>query len=229
MKHKMILLALAAVSAVMFAVPAVASAGEWEIDSGKLPLSFTASGGEATLTQEGVATKVICTANTGSGKYASKTTGEQLTLTFPGCKENVVNTSCTTADQTAGTIKTTDLTFHNIMIASTAQKAGGTPGILVTPNAGHFASFTCDFGFMSVEVTGNGIIGDISAPKCSESTKTATLTFESSATGVQKYTQVTTEGIKFDLDAKENGTSRTASEDASGTLSFPETVSMTCA
>ncbi len=233
MKHKAILLALTVVSAAMFALPAIASAGEWELDA-KLPQAFTAvnkAGTVTTLTQQGSATKVTCTGSTGSGKYTTKTTGEELTLTFTGCKESAIGTACTTSGQASGTIKTTDLTFHNVMLEAT-KAAGfekGTPGILITPNGTHFASFTCGFGLVSVEVTGNGIMGDISAPACGAAAqKTATLNFDSSATGVQKWMQITTAGTKFDLDSKENGTVRTASQDGEGTITFSENVQMTC-
>jgi hypothetical protein len=240
MKHKMILLALAAVSAVMFAVPAVAAAGEWEIDpaSGKFPQSFTAANiGNTTLTQDPLNAEdkpatVTCTGSSGSGKYTTKTTGE-IELTFTGCKESQFGSSCTSAGQATGTITTTNMTFHNIMIDSTAQRPAtektkaGTAGILITSNAGHFATFNCAL-FFKIEVTGSGVIGDISAPECGGTSKTSTLKFESTAEGTQKYMQITTEGTKFDLTSTQGGTARTASQDGEGTVTYNENMTMTC-
>jgi len=233
MKHRIILLALAAVSAVMFALPAVASAGEWELDA-KLPQSFTtASIGKTILTQKALSAEdkpatVTCLGATGTGKYTTKTTAEEVTLTFTGCTESTFGSSCTSAGQASGTIKTTDLVSHNIMIDSTAQVAGGTPGILLTPKEGHFATFNCAF-FFKIEVGGSGIIGDISAPKCgAAASKTATLKFESPTEGTQKYMQITTEGTKFDLTSTQGGTARTASQDGEGTVTYGEAVTMTC-
>jgi hypothetical protein len=233
MRNKTILLALAAVSAALFALPAVASAGEWEIDtaSGKFPTFTAASIGNTTLTQDGSNSKVTCTKSVGTGKYTTKTTGVELTLTFTGCTLGTGN-DCTTAGQAAGTIKTTDLTFHNIMIEKTGAVgvANGRPGILITPNGVHFASFVCHFFGLEdpVTVNGTGLIGDISAPACGATSNTATLKFESAATGTQKYMQITTEGTKFDLSSNENGTVRTASQDGEGTVTFSEPVTMTC-
>jgi hypothetical protein len=219
----MILLALAAVSAVMFALPAVASAGTWELDGfGK----FTSAAGVTTLTQdplnaEDKPTEVTCKSSTGTGTYTSKTGGNEFTQTFKECTESLFGFSCTTAGQAAGTIKTTDLTFENIMIDSTAQKAGGTPGILITPNAGHFASFTCG-GFIPVSVNGNGLIGDLTQP-CGDVKAAGVareLNFDSVATGTQRYMQVTTAGTKFDLSSTSSGTTRTASQDGEGKVTF---------
>jgi hypothetical protein len=225
----MILLALSAVTAAILVVPSMASAAGWDIDptpTEAKPLTFTTSGGEAKLTS---AQTVTCAANTGSGKYTTATTGK-VSLKFTGCKGPFF-TTCTTAGQASGTIVTTELEFHNIMIENTVQLVGGTPGILITPNGGHFASFTCSvIGInINIAVSGNGIIGDISSPKCAGSSKTATLNFESSATGVQKFMQEETAGTKYDLTSSENGGApATASEDATGTITFGETATITC-
>jgi hypothetical protein len=230
MKHKMILLALGALCAAMLALPAMASAAGWDIDpeSGKLPLKFTSAGGEAKLTRLN-GQKVTCTANSGTGQYETATTGK-IELTFTGCKDNLGFT-CTTAGQAAGTITTTELEFHNIMIDSTAQVVGGKPGVLITPNAGHFATFACTLGIGTVVVSGNGIVGEVSNPTCTNNPfqKTATLNFESSATGTQKYMQEETAGTKFDLLSSTNGAlAETSSEDAEGTVTFAENAKMTC-
>jgi hypothetical protein len=233
MKHKMILLALAAVSAVMFALPAVASAGEWEITK---PENFTAKAGVTTLTQDPISagesvSEVTCTASNTTGKYTTKTTAEEVTITFTGCTApspfgGTVN--CTSAGQAAGTIKTTDLTAHNIMIDPTPNAIAG---VLITPAAGHFATFNCG-GIFEVKVNGNGVIGEVEK-KCGESITTSGLNFESSATGTQKYMQITTTGTKFDLSSTTTifgggATTRTSSQDGTGTITFPNAQTMTC-
>jgi hypothetical protein len=226
MKHKLMMLALAAVSAVLFALPAVASAGEWTIDSetGALP-TFTSAGGAAKLTSSGFGAflPVECTANSGTGKYTSTTTS-LVTLTFTGCKQS--NEPCTTSGQASGTIKTTELVSHNIMIDKTAE--GGTAGLLITPNNGHFATFVCaSSGTLTVK--GNGIIGDISSPKCGGAfQKTATVVFETSSAGNQKYKQVTTEGTSYDLSTTTFLGTFTSGEDATGTVTFNQGTKMTC-
>ncbi|HVD40074.1 MAG TPA: hypothetical protein VNC16_03605 [Solirubrobacterales bacterium] len=241
MNKKLMLLALAAVSAAMFALPAAASAGTWSVSSIE---KFTTHSGATTLTlrpnSEGESvSEVTCTTSTGSGKYTTSTTGEELTLTFTGCTvpSPFGTLNCNTSGQASGTIKTTDLKFDNIMIESTAQKPtvvgpphqpAGLPGILITANNNHFASFTCG-GFIAIDVEGNGIVGEIERG-CGTSATTAGLNFASSSTGVQKYTQITTTGTVYDLSAKDTftGVTRTASMDGTGTVTFPKSQTITC-
>jgi hypothetical protein len=228
MKHKLMMLALAAVSAVFFALPAAASAApEWDIDSetGALP-TFTSAGGTAKLTSSGFGAflPVECTKNTGTGKYTTQTTSS-VTLTFTGCTQ--AGNTCTTSGQAAGTIKTTELVSHNIMVESTEQVAGGTPGLLITPNNGHFATFVC--GSSTFTVGGNGIIGDISSPKCGGAfSKTATVVFETSSSGIQRYMQYETNGSTYDLSTTTSLGTFTSGEDATGTVTFNQGTKMTC-
>jgi hypothetical protein len=227
MKHKLMMLALAAVSAALFALPAVASAAEWDIDSetGALP-TFTSKGGAAKLTSSGFGAflPVECTANTGSGKYTTQTTSS-VTLTFTGCTQ--AGNTCTTSGQASGTIKTTELVSHNIMIESTQQVAGGTPGLLITPNNGHFATFVC--GSTTFVVGGTGIIGDISAPKCGGAFQTtATVVFATTSSGNQQYKQVETAGTSYDLSTTLGSSTFTSGEDATGTVTFSQGTKMTC-
>jgi hypothetical protein len=230
MSKKLMLLALAAVSAVMFVLPAVASAGVWELKpaSGKFPQTFTnASIGNTILTTDESSLKVTCTKATGTGEYENATTGKNLTLTFSGCTENLFGSSCTNE---VGGILTTDLTFHNIMLEKTGAVGfpNGTPGILITANAGHFATFSCGGGLVKVAVNGNGIVGDI-VNECGSTTKSTTLKFESVATGTQKWTKITTEGTVFDLTSSQNGgAAKTASQDGEGTSTFLENETIVC-
>jgi hypothetical protein len=222
MKKKMIMLALAAVSAAMFALPAVASAGEWKIDpaNGVFPLNYSIAGGETKLT---AGQTITCSSVSGTGKYTTSTTGE-LGLTFHGCKV-LGFFSCTSAGQPSGTIKTTALTTHNVILETSPSKV---TGVLITPNAGHFASFTCAGGIASTAVTGNGIIGEVTSPACNTASTTSTLNFATSG-GVQQWMQITTAGTKYDLSASINGgAAETAAQDGSGTVTFTQKATHTC-
>jgi hypothetical protein len=227
MKHKLMMLALAAVSAAILALPSVASAAEWTIDTetGALP-TYTTAGNAAKLTSSGFGAflPVECTHNTGSGKYTSSTTSS-VTLTFTGCEQG--GEWCTTSGQEVGKIKTTELVSHNVMVHSTAQVANGTPGLLLTPINGHFATFVCGNGTFTVG--GNGIIGDISAPKCGEVfKKTAEVRFETTSSGNQKYKQIETAGTSYDLSTTTSLGTFTSGEDAAVSVTYNQGTKMTC-
>jgi hypothetical protein len=233
MKIKMTLLALSAVAAAMFALPSVASAGEWEIS--EAGAAFTITGvGKSTLTTAGggAAADVTCTSTSGAGKYVpgSKTTTEDVTLTYAGCTTAFGIVKCTTGTDTAGTITTTALTGHNIMLEATPTS---TMGILLTPNGTHFTTFVC--AGKTIVVTGNGVIGEVEIP-CTKSagvpnsTKEFPVKYESTATrGTQRWMHITTSGTTFDLDTTENGgAAATASLDSTDIFKFANTQTITC-
>jgi hypothetical protein len=227
MKNKMMLLALAAISAVMFVVPAVASAGSPVIDpaSGKFPLNFTSAGGHSEL-RAAEEPAITCTSNSGSGKYTSGTTGE-ITLTFHGCATSFFGfpVSCNSAGQPSGTIKTGTSVFHNTYVTD----AKTNPGVLVTPpTGGLFTTIICG-GFANIEVRGNGIIGELTAPKCGAAAqKTATLNFAATGSS-QNLKKVTATGTEYSLTSgTEGGSTVTASEVAEGTVTYTENATLTC-
>jgi hypothetical protein len=193
---KMILLALAAASVAMFALPAVASAGTWHIEppGGVTTTTFTVSGGAGTLTSSGG--NVSCLSTGGSGHYENTTTGT-MTITFHGCTTEIFGSKvhCQTSGQPTGTITTTKLPIHNVILDVTA---GGVkdPGILVTPAAGSFAHFNCSIA--SVTVEGNGLLGQLTKPACGASSNVATVEFTDIA-GAQEWKQVTTTGTSYGL------------------------------
>src|SRR5690349_4987048 len=161
MKNKMMLLALAAISAVMFVLPAVAAAGSPELDSKLLnegkTLSFTSKGGTSELRATGEPS-IVCTSNTGTGKYNTKTTGE-FELTFSGCNTSFFGfpVECHSTGQANNVITTGTSVFHNTYLTDNKTTAG----ILVTPpSGGVFAVITCA-GLSSITVSGNGIIGHL--------------------------------------------------------------------
>jgi hypothetical protein len=222
MTKKMMLLALAAVSAAMFALPAVASAGSPIVECGTSACGkFTSHGGSSVLSTTGGVT-VTCSTNTGSGNLTTTTTGD-IKFTFHGCTESVFGSECHSTGQPEGTIVTTEFLFHTTYLTDDKK----TPGVLVTPAANeHFASFTCFGGFSNHEVKGNGVMGRLTAPGCggTSATKSLTLSFEATSHGQQKYKQVTATGTSYDLN--DNGT--TAAMSAEGTATLASNPTITC-
>jgi hypothetical protein len=222
MSKKMMVLALAVVSAALFAMPAVASAQSWHLDATS-SFSLSGSGGSPTST---AGTKITCTGTSGSGTFSTTTEGT-ISLTFSGCKEGF-GLACTTAGQASGVITGT-AKFDAIMVSSTATKA---PGVLLTPDTSNeptpglkeFNNYSC-FG-ITVRVFGKGVIGTISAPECGKASTTATLVFASSATGVQA--DQTWTGSSFDLTSNLTSSHPTTSFDGVTTLTFPAARTMTC-
>lgn len=218
MSKKMILLALAAVSAAMFALPAVASATPNHLNATS---TFTVHGPEGNLSTTDGKT-VTCTTTTGSGNF-STTTGGSLNLIFHGCSTVVLGfkVSCTSTEPaggTSGTIKTTTLGFDLI-----TPDAGGN-GILVTPPASAaFAHFAC--AGVNFTVEGNGIIGTLLSPACNASSTTATVDFNRAAGiqhGHQEHRLYT--GTSYDLTSGGS----TAAMDTHATITFPAARTLVC-
>ena len=217
---KSLLLALAAVSAALLAVPAFASAQTAHIDVAE---GFTFSGGASTLNETGGLT-IKGTGISGSGTFTNTTTGT-ATIAFTGVTESIFGTKCGSTAQghteSSGVVTTTELTFHLIMLATNK------PGILLTPNAstGVFAHFKC----LGIEktVTGNGIIGTITAPACGVASKTATASFLKATAGHQEHKVYT--GVTYDLHTNSSG-NPTASMDVPGgaTLNFVNARKIEC-
>jgi hypothetical protein len=211
----MMLLALAAVSAAMFSLPAAASAGAPEIECGTVACgAFTAHGNTGTLAStNGLA--VECTASTATGNYASKTIAT-IKFTFTGCRDEIFNVPCSNT-ATSGKVETTTVEIRNIY--TTDNKT--TPGILIRPDVVHFATFTCGFKF---EVTGNGIIGSLTSPTCGKSATSYTLSFSQASKGHQTHKQITGTGTIFDLSTNGN----TSSMSGTGTVTFGSSATLTC-
>jgi hypothetical protein len=226
MSKKMMLLATALTALAFAALPAVASAGTPETHCSGSPsptCEIEISGGAAELTRTANALKIQCSSMTGTGVMS--TTGGSIALTFHGCKESLFKTTCSTSSTSApGTIVVTNLPYDNIY--TTDNKTS--PGVLVTPTAStsHFASFTCING--SHTVSGNGVIGSLSAPKCGEAAASLTLGFTQASQGHQTHKQITGTGTIYDLE--EGGS--TAAQVGSGTVKVtggtPGSISVTC-
>lgn len=230
MSKKMLLVALAIVSAALLALPAVAAAQSWHLDSTP-NFGVTGSGGELTSSLS-----VGCTTTQGAGVFNTTTEGT-VTLAFTGCKETVFGQPCTTPGSPSGTIAAATK-FDGIMVNS----AGSTkdPGVLLTPDTSVtptesstsselksmrlFTEFSC-FG-VSVKVFGKGVIGTLSPSVCSEPFTTATLTFASTATGVQADQLWT--GGSYDLRTNLSANHPTASLDGAAILHFQAARNLIC-
>jgi hypothetical protein len=223
MKNKTMLLALGLLALAFAAMPAVASAGSWEISPA--PVSFTSTGGFSEL-RAANEPNITCGKNHGEGEYTSSTTG-QIALTFEECDTSFFGfpVSCNSSGKASGVIAVASSQFHNIYLTD----AKTTPGVLVTPpTGGVFATIICG-SFAKIEVKGNGVIGDLKAPKCGASSLTGTLSF--TATGaVQTYKQNTATGTSYNLTSttESNGTPVEAAEVAEGTTTFGEEVTVNC-
>ena len=220
MNKKIMLLALGAISAVVLAVPAFASA--------LIPLHLNPTpAGPQSIDSVGVArlsttggTQITCNGVSGNAAFEAGGTTGTLNLTFGGdCTENVLGTRCTSAGEPTGNISTTALPFHLVTLAN--EK----PGVLITPNAtGAFAHFTCAGGLITVTVEGNGVIGTITSPECKKSASSATLSFVATANGVQQHTTVAGTDTEYHLiDGSEN-----AAQEGHATLTLSETSELVC-
>jgi hypothetical protein len=198
MNKKIMMLALAAVSAAMFALPAVASAELAHIGATG---AINVTGGAGTLTRAD-GNNVSGTGVTGVGSFTTTTKGK-VVLTFTGAKSTSLGVHCQTTGKPTGEIVTTELEFHLITVTKNV------PGILITSNAGHFATFEC--AGATVSVNGPGILGEITSPACGGKATEAALSFTSAKAGTQTHTTWT--GTTYDLESTIFGVKATSSLD----------------
>ena len=185
------------------------------IDSSEgFPASFTVSGGSVSLAGSGTATN--CESITGSGQINTTKAGA-VELAFHNCTESVFGSPCTSAGQPGGTLLTPTLPFHLATVNS-----DGTPAMLLTPNKGEFLSYECLGGFISIEVSGNGVLGDITSPAYSESSSTIGLHFGAEGSE-QEFTKTSEGQTEYLLHSAINGgASEPLGLGAEPTLSFTE-------
>jgi hypothetical protein len=220
MSKKIMLLALAAVSVLVYALPSAASAADIPLHLNPSPVgSKTVDGiGEAKLSTTSGLT-VTCNSWSGSATFETGGTTGSLDLTFSGdCRENIFGTTCTSSGQPSGTIKTTTLPFHLNTLANSK------PGVLVTPSTGttHFATFTC--GFITTKVEGNGVIGTITSPECGKSSTSATISFKATSHGQQEHKKIAGTETIYDLNSGGN----TAAQEAHGTITMGTSTTLEC-
>ena len=200
MSKKMMLLALAVVSAAFFALPAIASATEIHLEPGNGE-TFKIAGPGGTLSAEGEPT-VTCEGTGGNGSFnaGSSTTGS-ITLDFTLChiKVPVFGTTAKCKSETVGGLDNTIAsggTFHLITGEEEIEKGvfKRYPAVLVTTN---HTIIVCA-GISKITVTGS-VIGTITSPECGKSSKEVSLSF--TATGnVQNHMEYT--GVKYDLQSR---------------------------
>jgi hypothetical protein len=216
MSKKMMLLALAAVSAVMFVLPAAASAN-WGVTPTKASFTGTGPGslsaaGEPTITCEGT--------NTATGAYTDGTTGT-LSLHFTKCHIVVffITLPCSNTGNVKDATITTSGTFHNVTITN------GKRGVLVTPAN---TTVQCE-NTNKIAVTGN-VIGEVTKPTgaCPVKTKELVLSFTLTS-GSQTHKTIDGSGTEQDLTATtEGGSPVTAGLSTTATNKFTEEVTIDC-
>jgi hypothetical protein len=220
MSKKIMLLALAAVSAAVFVLPATASALV------PLHLNPTPSGAK-TIDDTGLVnptlslhdeTTIECDSFHGTANFNAGGTTGSISLTFgPNCHVVGLGVSCTSTGETSGNIATLSLPFDLVTLPNNF------PGVLVTPNAAaaRFATFSC-FGIQTI-VSGNGVIGTIEN-ECGETSEEADILFDIVDHGTQKHTTVAGTETTYDL---KKGTV-TAAQEATGTITFKENIKLEC-
>jgi hypothetical protein len=221
MSKKIMLLALAVVSAALFALPAMASAAENHVE-GATGKTFTGTGAGGTLTAVNEPT-ISCTGTSASGSFTSETTGN-VSLVFETCSSTILGVSlhCRSADGATGQIKISQV-FH--LITLTNAKGENKSGILLTPP---FPTIICGEGFSerTFQITGNGVIGTVTTPVCGASSNTMTVDFNGSA-GNQEHKLYT--GTTYDLTAvtepDPGGTVATAAINGDATLTYVDGIS----
>jgi hypothetical protein len=224
MSKKMMLLALAAVSAVMFVLPAAASAN-WGVTPGNA--EFTGSGPEGSLSASGEPTITCKGPNTGSGKYDGSGTTGHIHLHFTICSTTVIfrfpcSTTATPKDETI----TVTGTFHNITIATPVPIRG----ILVTPEP---TVIKCESVGNAITVNG-AVIGEVTSPTgaCPLNTKTIGLKFGvTGSPATQVHKTIVGSATEYDLTATTAGGSAvTAALNATATNTFtnPKEVTIDC-
>ena len=224
MSKRIILLALAAVSAAALVLPAMAMALTEEEEKAvhvvPAPTGTKTIDGEGTPTLTGNFGSVVCKGSSGKATFENSTTGT-FEQTFTGC--TLGTSKCTTEGQAEEVITTTELPFHLLTVEDTTTHAFG-PGILVTPNptTGVFAHFVC--GFLKFTVEGNGLVGTITNPKCSETSDQATIEFSSSSTGVQTHKTVVGTTTEYSL----TNQGLAVSEDAAGVITLGTPAKLEC-
>jgi hypothetical protein len=211
MKINTNLLALLTVLAVMAAVPqAIAATPEVDPEA-EFPVSALANFFGAQISTAGGT--VGCSGGFSGSSQLTNNTTKEATYSFGGCK--FIGVNCTSEGQSAGTIKFGPVLMHYVYLDEKHTK----PGVLATPPAsGLFAKFTC--AGVPFEIKGNGLLAEVTAPACGQSSKTESFVAQAASPGTQKYLQVEETGAVYDMTATVAGG---APETASLTVGISET------
>jgi hypothetical protein len=186
MSKKMMLLALAVVSAAAFALPAGASASELHLTN-VTKFSGTFGAGTLTAAEEPVITcGEAANLNHVTGTVSTGGTTGNIELDFTACHTSVFGftAACHTEGSAANNTIKTNGVFHFITINEK-------PGVLVTPEP---TVIVCA-GISNTKVAGN-IIGTITSPACGVASTKMTMKFSSSG-AVQEHKSYT--GVNYNL------------------------------
>jgi hypothetical protein len=225
MSKKMMLLATALTALAFAALPAMASAGTPQTHCPSVSGSTCSFSGTSSsfveLSRTANSLKIHCSQTTTSGTMS--TSGGSVQFLFHGCTDNLFGLPATTSGQSSGTITTTLLSYDNIYATDDKTK----PAVLITPNAGHFASFSTAAG--ATVVSGNGVIGTLTSPGCGATAASVALSFTQSSNGHQAHKQSTGTGTIFDLTGTVAGAASTSAQVGSGTAAITGgSVTVTC-
>jgi hypothetical protein len=223
MSKKMMLVALAVVSAAWFAIPAIAWAQEIHLEPGNGE-AFEINGGPCEIRSETEATHT-CEKIDGSGKFetGSSTTGT-VNLDLTGCHISVfgITSKCHTAGSALDNTVALKGTFHLITWKNAAGSA--LPAILITLEPSTITAA----GVSSLTITGN-LIGTITSPVCGAFSKEVKFSF--TATGTTQDHELYT-GTLYDLkaytDPEGPAHEKTAAFVGSFTWLFPNQQKLNC-
>ena len=220
MSKKIMLLALTAVSAAMFALPAVASAGSPQIDvtGTNFPVNITGHGAAGSLSAEGEPT-ITCETTDITGSLTSSTAGN-LEFDFTGCHIVVLGLTikCRSAGSALDNTITTKGTFTSAYLTDDKTK----PGIAVTPE-----TTTVQCGTARIKVTGT-VLGTILKPECAPGDNedaSWTFSFTKTAGGVQTHRHTTGTGATHTLIAHTENSAGEVTKTVHGALEAHATVS----
>jgi len=217
MSKKMMLLALAAVTAALFAMPAAASAVEDTVHFENVT-NFSGTSGAGSLAAEGEPT-ITCASGAVSGALETGGTTGTISLQFFECHTTVFGFTAkcrTTGIEKDNTIKSTG-SFHLI-----TTEEGPKPAILVTTDT---VTIVC--AGISNTIVHGAVIGTITSPKCGEESTSLTVAFAASGTN-QDHKLWT--GVEYDLTATtgEGGSAKTAGLNSTGTVSSASKGKLVC-
>jgi hypothetical protein len=145
-----------------------------------------------------------------------------------GCHTTVfgLKVNCTSEGKSAGQIFIQPSVQHLVYLDENHTKIGA---LATPPASGVFTKFVCG-GITTIEVKGNGVLGEVTSPKCGQTSKSATVVAR--ATGsTQEYRQIEETGTFYELKAATSGKefqsvgtnwTVTGQSATAGTLTCPE-------
>lgn len=216
-----ITLALVTLALAASAPQALAATPETDFES--FPAKATNTGGEAELVASFSSIKIPikCSSSSSLSEVTSKTTGNAAYL-FHECT-NSSKEKCTSAGQQTGTIQIDLSGTHLVYLDENHTK----PGMLLTPSEHGFV-WWIDCPGLKIELQGAGLLGEITAPKCGETSKTLTTAFQT-VSGLQKYTQVEETGSIFSMSTIIGGTNTGPATAAwTSSVTFTQPFTLTC-